>query len=210
MRLIKNFEKYFMAHQYMHKIFHDLHKNPPAPLSYILNVRSLKFTTLISLCSSMVLDLTSIFCTFSLGKPASGISNNYCENSVTLLDNKLFKSTSKLLLNSELCTQIIHSFLWYMWQQVWNTFLFTDMPIGFSFSSSFVPNKLVVVLVKQLFISGTSWSSSLKLIYLDRNTKNDLDTHNPFVLKIPKDHLRLSDFVLTCRPIQLNSLYCLP
>ena len=84
------------------------------------------------------------------------------------------------------------------------------MPIGFSFSSSFVPNKLVVVLVKQLFISGTSWSSSLKLIYLDRNTKNDLDTHNPFVLKIPKDHLRLSDFVLTCRPIQLNSLYCLP
>ena len=29
-----------MAHQYMPKIFHGPHKNPPAP-SYILNVRSL-------------------------------------------------------------------------------------------------------------------------------------------------------------------------
>ena len=28
---IKNFEKYFMAHQYMPKIFHGLHKNSPAP-----------------------------------------------------------------------------------------------------------------------------------------------------------------------------------
>ena len=26
----KKFEKYFMAHQYVPKIFHDLHKNPPA------------------------------------------------------------------------------------------------------------------------------------------------------------------------------------
>ena len=37
----------------------------------------------------------TISCTLSLGKPASGISNNCCENSVTLLDNRLFKSTSK-------------------------------------------------------------------------------------------------------------------
>ena len=37
---IKNFEKYFMAPQYMPKIFHDPHKNLPSP-SYILNVRSL-------------------------------------------------------------------------------------------------------------------------------------------------------------------------
>ena len=37
---IKNFEKYFIAHQYMPKIFHDPHKNSPAP-SYILNVPSL-------------------------------------------------------------------------------------------------------------------------------------------------------------------------
>ena len=29
-----------MAHQYMPKIFHDPHKNPPSP-SYILNARSL-------------------------------------------------------------------------------------------------------------------------------------------------------------------------
>ena len=29
---IKNFEKYFMAHQYIPKIFHGPHKNPPAPL----------------------------------------------------------------------------------------------------------------------------------------------------------------------------------
>ena len=28
---IKNFEKYFMAHQYMPKILHDPHKNPPPP-----------------------------------------------------------------------------------------------------------------------------------------------------------------------------------
>ena len=26
---LKNFEKYFMAHQYMTKIFHGPHKNPP-------------------------------------------------------------------------------------------------------------------------------------------------------------------------------------
>ena len=34
----QKFEKYFMAHQYMPKIFHDPHKNPPAPSP---NVRSL-------------------------------------------------------------------------------------------------------------------------------------------------------------------------
>ena len=28
---MKNFEKYFMAHQYMAKIFHGLHKKPPTP-----------------------------------------------------------------------------------------------------------------------------------------------------------------------------------
>ena len=28
---IKKFEKYFMAHQYTPKIFHDSHKGPPAP-----------------------------------------------------------------------------------------------------------------------------------------------------------------------------------
>ena len=28
---MKNFEKYFVAHQYMPKIFHDPYKNPPAP-----------------------------------------------------------------------------------------------------------------------------------------------------------------------------------
>ena len=38
---IKIFEKYFMDHQYVPKIFHDPYKNPPAPPSYILNVRSL-------------------------------------------------------------------------------------------------------------------------------------------------------------------------
>ena len=37
---IKNFQKYFMAHQYMPKIFHDPWKNPPTP-SYIVNVWSL-------------------------------------------------------------------------------------------------------------------------------------------------------------------------
>ena len=69
-----------------------------------------KFATLICLSSSMVGGLTSASCTLSLGKPASGISNYCCDNSVALLDNKLFKSTSKLLLNSEFCMQIIHSF----------------------------------------------------------------------------------------------------
>ena len=44
---IKNFEKYFMFHQYMPKIFHDTNKNsqphsPPPPPSHILNVRSLR------------------------------------------------------------------------------------------------------------------------------------------------------------------------
>ena len=29
---IKNFEKFFMAHQYMPKIFYGPHKNPPVPL----------------------------------------------------------------------------------------------------------------------------------------------------------------------------------
>ena len=34
---IKNFEKYFMVHQYMPTIFHDLHKIPPAPpLTYLM------------------------------------------------------------------------------------------------------------------------------------------------------------------------------
>ena len=28
---MKNFEKCFMDYQYISKIFHDLHKNPPAP-----------------------------------------------------------------------------------------------------------------------------------------------------------------------------------
>ena len=28
---IKNFEKYFMTHEYMPKIFQDPHKNPPPP-----------------------------------------------------------------------------------------------------------------------------------------------------------------------------------
>ena len=48
---IKNFEKCFMAHQYMPKIYHGPPKNPlpppPPPLSYILNVRSLLFTLII-------------------------------------------------------------------------------------------------------------------------------------------------------------------
>ena len=35
---IKNFVKYFMAHQYIPKIFNDPHKNPPAHPSNILNV----------------------------------------------------------------------------------------------------------------------------------------------------------------------------
>ena len=43
---IENFEKYFMAYQYMPKLFHYPNKNPPPhppphPPSYILNVRSL-------------------------------------------------------------------------------------------------------------------------------------------------------------------------
>ena len=33
--------KIFPSNQYVPKIFHDPHKNPPAPPSYILNVRSL-------------------------------------------------------------------------------------------------------------------------------------------------------------------------
>ena len=33
---IKNFEKYFMAHQYVPKIFHDPNKNPP-PLPPVLH-----------------------------------------------------------------------------------------------------------------------------------------------------------------------------
>ena len=34
---IKSFEKYFMAHQYMPKIFHDPHKNPLAlPPTYLM------------------------------------------------------------------------------------------------------------------------------------------------------------------------------
>ena len=37
---IKNFEKYFMAHQYMPKIFYEPHKTLLPP-SYIINVRSL-------------------------------------------------------------------------------------------------------------------------------------------------------------------------
>ena len=28
---IKNFEKYFMAHQYTPKLFHEPHSNPPVP-----------------------------------------------------------------------------------------------------------------------------------------------------------------------------------
>ena len=38
----KIFEKYFMAHQYMPKIFHDLHNPTLPPSSYVLNVRSLR------------------------------------------------------------------------------------------------------------------------------------------------------------------------
>ena len=40
---IKNFEKYFMAHQYMPKMFHGPTKTLRPP-SYILNVRSLILT----------------------------------------------------------------------------------------------------------------------------------------------------------------------
>ena len=47
-----------------------------------------------SLSSSMVGGLTSTSSTLPMGKLAPGISNNCCENSVTLLDNKLFKLTS--------------------------------------------------------------------------------------------------------------------
>ena len=46
----------------------------------------------------------------------------------------------------------------------------TDLTYLSSFSS-FASNKLVVVLVKSLFISGKFWSSFSKLIYLDYNTK---------------------------------------
>ena len=36
---IKSFEKYFMAHQYMPKIFHDPHKTPlPPPPLYLMYV----------------------------------------------------------------------------------------------------------------------------------------------------------------------------
>ena len=34
---IKKFEKYFMAHQYTPKIFHDPHRNPPvSPPTYLI------------------------------------------------------------------------------------------------------------------------------------------------------------------------------
>ena len=42
---IKSFEKYFMAHQYMPKIFHDPHKNPlppPTPPATYLTYGSLE------------------------------------------------------------------------------------------------------------------------------------------------------------------------
>ena len=41
-------QKYFMAHQYMPKVFYDPHKNPLAPSSYIVNVRSLMLEKLLS------------------------------------------------------------------------------------------------------------------------------------------------------------------
>ena len=40
---IKNFEKFFMAHQYMPKIFHGPHKNPPDPRpTYLMYSPSVK------------------------------------------------------------------------------------------------------------------------------------------------------------------------
>ena len=41
-----------MAHQYIPKIFHDPHKNPPAP-SYILNARLLNLIDSLSVSSSV-------------------------------------------------------------------------------------------------------------------------------------------------------------
>ena len=42
--------KYFMAHQYIPKIFHEPHKNPPPlPPSCILNVQSVTFLTLVTI-----------------------------------------------------------------------------------------------------------------------------------------------------------------
>ena len=54
---IKNFEKYFMAHQYMPKIFHELHKNPQAPpptcLMYGPLVEKLKYLNILKLFNSL-------------------------------------------------------------------------------------------------------------------------------------------------------------
>ena len=49
---IKNFEKIFMAHQYMPKIFHGPHKNPlPPPPTYLMYGPLLTFP--VSICYSL-------------------------------------------------------------------------------------------------------------------------------------------------------------
>ena len=59
---IKNFEKHFMAHQYMPKKFHSPHKNPPPTpnptthCSYILNVQSLP-TQIVNLTAEIVIPI---------------------------------------------------------------------------------------------------------------------------------------------------------
>ena len=66
---IKNFEKYFMAHQYMPKIFHGPHKNSPAPsptclmygpLTAFENRKSLKglLSPVFNSCSKFLLSRT--------------------------------------------------------------------------------------------------------------------------------------------------------
>ena len=54
---IKNGEKYFMAHQYMPQIFHDLTKTL-RPSSYMLNARSLIYKRF--LCSKMAPELLEV------------------------------------------------------------------------------------------------------------------------------------------------------
>ena len=92
---IKNFEKYFMVHQYMPKIFHDPTKTIPPP-SYILNVRSLMWKQLVYLLLSFKsLCIVCCFCYKLLCGKRSTLLKFLCSNVFELW--LVFKSFKILL-----------------------------------------------------------------------------------------------------------------
>ena len=93
---IKNVEKCFMAHQYMPKIFYGPYKNPLAPPSYILNVRSLNWTNIRRSEDALVVFWTSYVRSIYILCPRSKDIKSYYQCCVSLPWMHLIKWKLKL------------------------------------------------------------------------------------------------------------------